>query len=120
MTAAAAERVPSAGECAGELALELSEGDNRSELSRPVFVAPVDLAPPPRAEFVLPSDLVGIDDGGDGFEANSKAGRALKPEDFVPCTRCGLRGHVAGDPERCLAERSLGLGQSPWMGGQGV
>jgi len=31
--------------------------------------------------------------------------------DLVPCTRCGLRGHTAGDPDRCLWYRgSLGLG----------
>lgn len=35
----------------------------------------------------------------------------LKPIDFVPCARCGLRGHAPGDPDRCLfgsATRGLG------------
>lgn len=35
----------------------------------------------------------------------------LKPLDFVPCARCGLRGHAPGDPDRCLfgsATRGLG------------
>lgn len=26
----------------------------------------------------------------------------MRPEDLVPCTVCHLRGHVAGDPEKCL------------------
>lgn len=31
--------------------------------------------------------------------------------DVTPCTRCALRGHVAGDPDRCLYYRgSFGLG----------
>jgi hypothetical protein len=40
-----------------------------------------------------------------------------RPEDLVPCTRCHLRGHKAGDPDRCLPERVpiAGLGQSTWM-----
>lgn len=48
----------------------------------------------------------------------------IKAIDRVPCTRCHLRGHVAGDPERCLYYRgSFGLGgtaaaaqeQSQWQ-----
>lgn len=41
--------------------------------------------------------------------------------DVIPCTKCGLRGHVAGDPDRCLVSRDprAGMGQSPWMGGDG-
>jgi hypothetical protein len=31
--------------------------------------------------------------------------------DVTPCTRCKLRGHVAGDPDRCLYYHgSLGMG----------
>jgi len=37
--------------------------------------------------------------------------------DLVPCTACGLRGHVAGDPVRCLHGGSLRIGESPWMNG---
>jgi hypothetical protein len=40
----------------------------------------------------------------------------LKRADLVPCTRCGLRGHKAGDPDRCLQYRgSLGLGGQAWQ-----
>lgn len=35
----------------------------------------------------------------------------LREVDVTPCTRCGLRGHLAGDPDRCLFYRgSLGMG----------
>lgn len=35
----------------------------------------------------------------------------LKPLDFIMCIRCGLRGHVPGDPDRCLFGSALrGLG----------
>jgi hypothetical protein len=40
----------------------------------------------------------------------------LGPLDVVPCTRCGLRGHVAGDPDRCYQRISLGLGGSQLRG----
>ena len=44
-----------------------------------------------------------------GFDCRSE--RSLKPADFRACTRCGLRGHVAGDPDRCLFYRGgFGLG----------
>lgn len=44
-------------------------------------------------------------------ESNSRSVRTLRRADLTPCTRCGLRGHVAGDPDRCLYYRgSLGLG----------
>jgi hypothetical protein len=37
--------------------------------------------------------------------------RYLTDADLTPCTRCHLRGHVAGDPDRCLYYRgSYGLG----------
>jgi hypothetical protein len=37
--------------------------------------------------------------------------RELDGVDVTPCARCGLRGHVAGDPDRCLFYRgSFGLG----------
>lgn len=40
---------------------------------------------------------------------------ALADADLIPCARCGLRGHVAGDPDRCLFYRgSLGLGGSAY------
>lgn len=34
-------------------------------------------------------------------------GKYLTDEDLTPCTRCGLRGHVAGDPDRCLSPKSI-------------
>jgi hypothetical protein len=35
----------------------------------------------------------------------------LRRADRIPCTRCALRGHVAGDPDRCLYYRGgYGLG----------
>jgi hypothetical protein len=52
-------------------------------------------------------------------EFNSKSTRALKDEDLVPCSRCGLRGHVAGDPVRCLYYRgSFGLGGQASIGAE--
>ena len=36
--------------------------------------------------------------------------RGLRPIDLVPCKACSLRGHVAGDPDRCLQPVKLGLG----------
>lgn len=30
-------------------------------------------------------------------EFNSKSWRSMRPIDYVPCGRCGLRGHVAAD-----------------------
>ncbi len=44
----------------------------------------------------------------------------LDEVDIVPCERCGLRGHLAGDADRCIGLHSAGLGQSPWMTGEGV
>jgi hypothetical protein len=44
--------------------------------------------------------------------SNSKSLRTLAAADFVPCARCGLRGHVAGDADRCIGLRSTGLGQA--------
>jgi hypothetical protein len=43
----------------------------------------------------------------------------LTQADVTPCIACGLRGHEAGDLERCPVRdgRSLGIGQSPFMGG---
>lgn len=44
-------------------------------------------------------------------EPRSDADATLRAADLVPCTRCGLRGHTAGDPDRCLYYHgSLGLG----------
>jgi hypothetical protein len=40
----------------------------------------------------------------------------LTSADVVACTRCGLRGHVAGDPDRCYQQISLGLGGSQLRG----
>jgi hypothetical protein len=43
----------------------------------------------------------------------------LRRADRIPCTRCGLRGHVAGDPDRCLYYRgSLGLGGQAAQAGE--
>jgi hypothetical protein len=39
--------------------------------------------------------------------------------DLVPCGRCGLRGHEPGEPGRCLGLDGVGIGQSPWMTGEG-
>jgi hypothetical protein len=39
--------------------------------------------------------------------------------DVTPCARCGLRGHVAGDPDRCLYYRgSFGLGGQAAQAGE--
>lgn len=45
-----------------------------------------------------------------------------RPEDLAPCTKCGLRGHVAGDPDRCLPDKVeiRGLGGAQWMTGGDV
>lgn len=51
----------------------------------------------------------------DGSWEHADTQGTLRPEDFVPCTRCHLRGHVAGDPDRCLVLHVSGLGSSPWM-----
>jgi hypothetical protein len=40
----------------------------------------------------------------------------LTEADMIPCTLCGLRGHVAGDPDRCYQQISLGLGGSQLRG----
>lgn len=39
--------------------------------------------------------------------------------DVTPCARCGLRGHVAGDAERCVPDKVevTGLGGAAWMTG---
>jgi hypothetical protein len=50
---------------------------------------------------------------------NSRSLRTLSKADLTPCTRCGLRGHVAGEPGRCLGLTGVGIGQSPWMTGEG-
>lgn len=37
------------------------------------------------------------------------------PLDVIPCTSCGLRGHLAGDADRCLPRwyaGSMGMGQA--------
>ena len=39
--------------------------------------------------------------------------KPLDPIDKIPCPRCHLRGHEAGDPDRCLiGNASAGLGSS--------
>jgi hypothetical protein len=51
--------------------------------------------------------------GGPGRPVNAEN---MTRADLVPCTRCGLRGHVAGDPDRCLRYTgSLGLGGQAWQ-----
>jgi hypothetical protein len=50
---------------------------------------------------------------------NSRSLRTLSKADLTPCTRCGLRGHAAGEPGRCLGLTGVGIGQSPWMTGEG-
>lgn len=54
--------------------------------------------------------------------AASKSLRSLRLVDLIPCTYCGLRGHVAGDPDRCIQPISLRLGemQSPQGSMKGV
>lgn len=34
----------------------------------------------------------------------------MRIADVIPCTRCHLRGHIAGDPDRCIQPISLRLG----------
>jgi hypothetical protein len=55
-----------------------------------------------------------IDRGGplaEAIDARKEGRGGLAPIDLVPCTLCGLRGHLAGDPDRCLYYRgSFGLG----------
>lgn len=45
-------------------------------------------------------------------------GRKLRPEEEIPCSICSLRGHVAGDPDRCIQASPLmqprGLGGQWW------
>lgn len=35
-------------------------------------------------------------------------GRPMTELEETPCTRCGLRGHLAGDPDRCISSSQLG------------
>lgn len=42
--------------------------------------------------------------GGRGHDNRMKP---LDPIDETPCTRCGLRGHVANDPVKCLEGSEL-------------
>lgn len=48
-----------------------------------------------------------------GFNVSGKEYKMLSTVDLIPCVDCGLRGHVAGDKERCMwaGGASLGLGQ---------
>lgn len=42
----------------------------------------------------------------------------LGPYDETPCRLCGLRGHLPGDPDRCLdigEHRSTGMGNQGWV-----
>ncbi len=83
--------------------------------------------PQPLSEFYVRSD------GGDGHWARCKScavdmqrdysrgkrrtngGRKLAAVDLTPCTRCKLRGHTAGDPDKCLVTREMpGLGNQWW------
>lgn len=41
-------------------------------------------------------------------KGGSFSGRALTELEETPCTRCGLRGHLAGDPDRCIGASQLG------------
>lgn len=47
---------------------------------------------------------------GDTIARIRSAKGCLTEVDMIPCTLCGLRGHVAGDPDRCYQQISLGLG----------
>ena len=50
-------------------------------------------------------------------KGDSGPGRVLGGADLVPCAACGLRGHAAGDPERCLhGSATQGLGGQAWAG----
>ena len=53
-----------------------------------------------------------------GPKEGSSHGWKHKRLDVIPCPRCSLRGHEAGDPIRCLtgAGRSTGMGQWGWCG----
>ena len=53
---------------------------------------------------------------GDAIERVGASRGGLSKADLIPCTRCGLRGHVAGDPDRCYQQISLGLGGSQMRG----
>lgn len=66
--------------------------------------------------------------GEEGYRPQARAWRMTRA-DLVPCTRCGLRGHVAGDPDRCLYYRgNFGLGgqaaqaieAAQWQNGKGA
>lgn len=40
----------------------------------------------------------------------------LSAADLTPCKACGLRGHEAGDPDRCLrGVATLGMGAQSWV-----
>jgi hypothetical protein len=55
----------------------------------------------------------------DDADPDCTSTNSLKPADLIPCTRCGLRGHVAGDPDRCLYYHgSLGMGGQSWSAQQ--
>lgn len=87
----------------------------------PAAAAPVTIREP-AAEGQEPA----LSDEDDDHDCKST--RSLTAADFVRCTRCRLRGHLAGDPDRCLVYRgSYGMGgqaaaaqdQAQWRGGEG-
>jgi hypothetical protein len=49
--------------------------------------------------------------GGDLPGQYARTSRTLSGADLIPCTRCRLRGHTAGDPDKCYQPVSFGLGQ---------
>jgi hypothetical protein len=67
--------------------------------ARPEDLEPAPVAPSPPPKVGRPRKEV------------TAARWELGGADVTPCTRCKLRGHVAGDPDRCLYYHgSLGMG----------
>jgi hypothetical protein len=63
-----------------------------------------------------PEDIATDEEAAEPCGGKKLEAKDLEPLVRVPCTTCGLRGHVAGDPDRCYQPISLGLGGSQLRG----
>lgn len=62
-------------------------------------------------EMFARTEVLSMDAVGATVHERGCAPYHMRAIDVIPCARCGLRGHVAGDPDRCLfgsATRGLG------------
>lgn len=81
----------------------------------PIAPAVPDLVLPPGFDRLGETIACGPERGRTGqFRGQPRRYNHWRPDplDETPCARCGLRGHVAGDADRCIGLRSTGLGQA--------